>query len=42
MKKTSTFQNSLIWFGAGVSLAEILTGTAFAPLAAPAAAPWRR
>ena len=33
MKKTSTFQNALIWFGAGVSLAEILTGTAFAPLA---------
>ena len=32
MKKTSTFQNGLIWFGAGVSLAEILTGTAFAPL----------
>lgn len=32
MKKTSTFQNALIWFGAGVSLAEILTGTAFAPL----------
>ena len=32
MKKTSTFQNSLIWFGAGVSLAEILTGTSFAPL----------
>ena len=27
MKKTSTFQNGLIWFGAGVSLAEILTGT---------------
>ena len=26
MKKTSTFQNGLIWFGAGVSLAEILTG----------------
>ena len=25
MKKTSTFQNGLIWFGAGVSLAEILT-----------------
>ena len=24
MKKTSTFQNGLIWFGAGVSLAEIL------------------
>ena len=32
MKKTSTFQNSLIWFGAGVSLAEILIGTSFAPL----------
>ena len=32
MKKTSTFQNGLIWFGAGVSMAEILTGTAFAPL----------
>ncbi len=31
-KKTTTFQNALIWFGAGVSLAEILTGTAFAPL----------
>ncbi len=32
MKKTSTFQNGLIWFGAGVSLAEILTGTSFASL----------
>lgn len=32
MKKTSTFQNGLIWFGAGVSLAEILTGASFAPL----------
>ena len=32
MKKTSTFQNGLIWFGAGVSLAEILTGTSFAGL----------
>ena len=32
MKKTSTFQNGLIWFGAGVSIAEILTGTFFAPL----------
>lgn len=31
-KKTSTLQNGLIWFGAGVSLAEILTGTSFAPL----------
>ena len=32
MKKTSVVQNGMIWFGAGVSLAEILTGTAFAPL----------
>ena len=32
MKKTSTLQNGLIWFGAGVSLAEILTGTSFASL----------
>jgi putative hydroxymethylpyrimidine transporter CytX len=32
MKKTSVFQNSLIWFGAGVSIAEILTGTYFASL----------
>ncbi len=32
MKKTTTFQNSLIWFGAAVSIAEILTGTSFAPL----------
>ena len=32
MRKTSTFQNGLIWFGAGVSLAEILTGSSFAPL----------
>ena len=31
-KKTSVFENGLIWFGAGVSLAEILTGTYFAPL----------
>ena len=31
-KKTSVFQNALIWFGAGVSIAEILTGTYFAPL----------
>jgi purine-cytosine permease-like protein len=30
--KTSLLQNGLIWFGAGVSLAEILTGTYFAPL----------
>ena len=32
MKRTTAFQNGLIWFGAGVSLAEILTGTYFAPL----------
>ena len=32
MKKTSVVQNGLIWFGAGVSLAEILTGTSFAGL----------
>ena len=31
-KKTSLFENGLIWFGAGVSLAEILTGTYYAPL----------
>lgn len=31
-KRTSTFSNGLIWFGAGVSIAEILTGTYFAPL----------
>lgn len=31
-KKLSAFQSSLIWFGAGVSIAEILTGTYFAPL----------
>lgn len=31
-KKTSVLANGLIWFGAGVSLAEILTGTYFAPL----------
>ena len=29
-KKTSLFENGLIWFGAGVSIAEILTGTYFA------------
>ena len=31
-KKTSVFNNALIWFGAGVSIAEIITGTYFAPL----------
>lgn len=32
MKKTSTFTNGLIWFGAAISIAEILTGTLLAPL----------
>lgn len=32
MKKTSVFENALIWFGAGVSIAEILTGTYYAPM----------
>lgn len=32
MKKTSNFENGLIWFGAGVSIAEIITGTYFASL----------
>lgn len=31
-KKTSIFTNGLVWFGAGVSLAEIITGTYLAPL----------
>ncbi|MDD3183851.1 MAG: putative hydroxymethylpyrimidine transporter CytX [Anaerostipes sp.] len=31
-KGTSLFSNGLIWFGAGVSIAEILTGTYLAPL----------
>lgn len=31
-KKTSVLSNGLIWFGAGVSIAEILTGTYLAPL----------
>lgn len=31
-KRTSLFDNGLIWFGAGVSIAEILTGTYFAEL----------
>jgi len=31
-RRTSVFENGLIWFGAGVSIAEILTGTYFAPL----------
>lgn len=30
--KTSTISNGLIWFGAGVSIAEILTGISIAPL----------
>lgn len=31
-KGISVFQSALIWFGAGVSIAEILTGTYFASL----------
>ena len=31
-KRTSVFENGLIWFGAAVSVAEIITGTYFAPL----------
>lgn len=31
-EKTTLFTNGLIWFGAGVSISEILTGTYFAPL----------
>lgn len=31
-KKTSAFSNGLIWFGAAVSIAEILTGSLLAPL----------
>lgn len=31
-KRTSVFENILIWFGAAVSIAEILTGTYFASL----------
>ena len=31
-KRTNLFENGLIWFGAGVSIAEIVTGTYLAPL----------
>lgn len=31
-KENFSVENGLIWFGAGVSIAEILTGTYFAPL----------
>ena len=31
-KRTTVFENGLIWFGAAVSIAEIMTGTYFAPL----------
>ena len=31
-RRTSLWENGLIWFGAAVSIAEILTGTYFAPL----------
>lgn len=30
--KTNLLENGMIWFGAGVSIAEILTGTYFASL----------
>ncbi|MBU5477657.1 putative hydroxymethylpyrimidine transporter CytX [Eubacterium sp. MSJ-13] len=32
IRRTSLFENGLIWFGAGLSIAEILTGTSFASL----------
>lgn len=31
-KKTSVFNNAMIWFGAAISIAEIITGTLIAPL----------
>ena len=31
-RRTSVFENGLMWFGAAVSIAEIMTGTYFAPL----------
>ncbi|MEG0829701.1 MAG: putative hydroxymethylpyrimidine transporter CytX [Anaerovoracaceae bacterium] len=31
-QKTSTYSQGLLWFGAAISIAEILTGTLFAPL----------
>ena len=31
-KRTSIFENALIWFGAAVGLAEILSGTFLTPL----------
>ena len=31
-RKTSAFSNGLLWFGAGISIAEILTGMRLAPL----------
>lgn len=31
-KKTSLFSNGLLWFGAAISIAEILTGTFYTPL----------
>ena len=31
-RKTSAFSNGLLWFGAGISIAEILTGMLLAPL----------
>ena len=34
-KRTGLFENGLIWFGAGVSIAEILTGTHRLPYVIP-------
>ena len=31
-RRTSVFENGLIWFGAAVSIAEILTGAYFAQI----------
>ena len=31
-KRTSVTTNALLWLGAAISIAEILTGTLFAPL----------
>ena len=31
-QQTSVFSNGLLWFGAGISIAEILTGMLLSPL----------
>ena len=40
--KTNLLENGMIWFGAGVSIAEILTGTYFASLGPEFGLPIRR